>query len=102
MDLVTLLHQIASGRQAGGTASYYRNFLSSGHRLRQIADIQMTLLVVSDETLQISNAQRLHFLAHQAATFAVIFLRANTASDGGQHVVFADFRRCAKEVAGYD
>ena len=46
--------------------------------------------------------ERLNFLAHQAAAFAVILLRADASGDGGEHVVFADLGRGAQEVAGDD
>ncbi len=65
-------------------------------------DVQVLLLVVGDETLEVSDAERLHLLAHQAPAFAVIFLRADAARDRRQHVVFANFRRSAHEVAGDD
>ena len=66
-------------------------FFPVGGAFGSVADIEVALLVVGDEALQISNAQRLNFLAHQAAAFAVVFLRADAPGDGGQHVVFADF-----------
>ena len=102
MNLVSLLDQIARSSQAGGTAAHDGDLLSRRRRFGQVADIQMALLIVGDETLQISNPQRLNLLAHQTAAFAVVFLRAHPPGDGRQHIVFTDFGGRAHEVASHD
>ena len=60
------------------------------------------MLVVSDEALEIADAEGLNFFPHQAAAFAVIFLRANASRDSGKHVVFTNLGGGPQEIAGND
>ena len=62
----------------------------------------MLLLVVGDEALEVADAEGLNFFPHQAAAFAVIFLRANTSRDSGKHVVFTNLGGGAQEISGND
>ena len=60
------------------------------------------LFVIGNEPLEISDAQRLHFFRQQALAFAVIFLWADPARNGGKDVVFTDFRCRGQELPSYD
>src|SRR5258705_3468885 len=90
VDVMGFLHEIPSSRKSRRAAANDCDFFAGRRRLGNVVEIQVLLLVVGDEALEISDAQRLDLLAHQAAAFAVVLLRANAAGDGGEYNVFSD------------
>ena len=100
-NFVSLLHQISGDGQSGWPAADDGYFLSQTAATWEDGDSH-ALFIVGDKTLQISDAQRLHFLAHQARAFAVVFLRTDAAGDGGKDVVFANLRGGAQKIARHN
>ena len=56
-------------------------------------------LEVGDKALQVADGDWLALLAEHAAAFALAFLRADAAGDGGQGVVFAHLGGRGKIIA---
>ena len=77
-------------------------FLPVGGRSWAMPNWPRLALPVGDEALQVADADGLALLAQHAAGFALIFLRADAAGDGGQRVVFAHLRAAAEIIAGED
>ena len=98
--LVALLHEVASCRQPRRPAADDGDLLSRGWSFADLCEIRVLLLVVGDEAFEIADAERLHLLSHQAATFAMVFLGTDAAGNRGKHVVFADLGRCSQKIAG--
>ncbi len=66
------------------------------------AKLAAVALEVGDKALEVADGDGLALLAENAAAFALIFLRADAAGDGGQRVVFAHLGGGGKIIAGVD
>jgi len=77
-------------------------FFPVGGAFTMVVMSKCCLLIVGDETLEISDAERFAFFLQQASAFAVIFLRADASGDCRQYIVFANLRCRGHEVTGHD
>src|SRR5579872_1487684 len=99
--LVAFLDQIPCNRQSRGSTADNGDFFPRGRRVRHYVRSH-TLFVISNEALQITDAERLYLFRKKALPLALILLRADASRDRGQHVRFADLRRRAEEISNHN
>src|SRR5581483_4468213 len=99
---MAFLHQVTGRGEAGWPASYDRNFLAGRRNSADGRVVHVFLFVICDKALQISDADRLHLFSHQATTFAMVFLWADSARDCRKNVVLTNLGGSRQIITGHD
>ena len=99
---MAFLDEVARGGETGGAAADDGHTFAGGRGDGGQPELAALALEVGDKALEVADGDGLAFLAEHAAAFALTFLRANAAGDGGQGIVFAHLSGGGEKIAGID